>query len=219
VSDKGAYRTPVASSIGFRAAGDLQRRELAGVRDGLQLGYEDHSDREPGEHRKSRLSPTFERAPFVPVTSAGRCAPRSCAALGGLAPLEVQIHCALRPVSCSQGAIESAGSSVEPRARAGEQPMKPAVRIASESLGKSLRDSRAFLVGAAGFEPTTCSTQNCRATRLRYTPILPRNDAIHGRRDASKAAGARIYRQINQGAPVSRRALVLSFVRIARCDQ
>src|SRR5205814_6664093 len=28
------------------------------------------------------------------------------------------------------------------------------------------------LVGAAGFEPTTCSTQNCRATRLRYTPIL-----------------------------------------------
>jgi hypothetical protein len=28
------------------------------------------------------------------------------------------------------------------------------------------------LVGAAGFEPTTCSTQNCRATRLRYTPII-----------------------------------------------
>jgi hypothetical protein len=28
-----------------------------------------------------------------------------------------------------------------------------------------------ILVGAAGFEPTTCSTQNCRATRLRYTPI------------------------------------------------
>ena len=27
-----------------------------------------------------------------------------------------------------------------------------------------------LLVGAAGFEPTTCSTQNCRATRLRYTP-------------------------------------------------
>jgi hypothetical protein len=26
-----------------------------------------------------------------------------------------------------------------------------------------------LLVGAAGFEPTTCSTQNCRATRLRYT--------------------------------------------------
>jgi hypothetical protein len=30
-----------------------------------------------------------------------------------------------------------------------------------------------FLVGAAGFEPTTCSTQNCRATRLRYTPFSP----------------------------------------------
>src|SRR6516164_1537238 len=27
-----------------------------------------------------------------------------------------------------------------------------------------------LLVGAAGFEPATCSTQNCRATRLRYTP-------------------------------------------------
>ena len=26
------------------------------------------------------------------------------------------------------------------------------------------------MVGAAGFEPATCSTQNCRATRLRYTP-------------------------------------------------
>src|ERR1700688_1044081 len=26
------------------------------------------------------------------------------------------------------------------------------------------------MVGAAGFEPATCSTQNCRATRLRYPP-------------------------------------------------
>jgi hypothetical protein len=33
-----------------------------------------------------------------------------------------------------------------------------------------------LLVGAAGFEPTTCSTQNCRATRLRYTPKCPRED-------------------------------------------
>src|ERR1700722_1283639 len=33
-----------------------------------------------------------------------------------------------------------------------------------------------LLVGAAGFEPTTCSTQNCRATRLRYTPMVFRND-------------------------------------------
>ena len=33
-----------------------------------------------------------------------------------------------------------------------------------------------FLVGAAGFEPATWSTQNSRATRLRYTP--PR---AHGR--------------------------------------
>src|SRR6202035_3120316 len=29
---------------------------------------------------------------------------------------------------------------------------------------------RRRVVGAAGFEPATCSTQNCRATRLRYTP-------------------------------------------------
>ena len=33
-----------------------------------------------------------------------------------------------------------------------------------------------LLVGAAGFEPTTCSTQNCRATRLRYTPTSLGND-------------------------------------------
>src|ERR1700683_2324773 len=26
------------------------------------------------------------------------------------------------------------------------------------------------MVGAAGFEPATCSTQNCRATRMRYPP-------------------------------------------------
>src|SRR3981189_927339 len=45
----------------------------------------------------------------------------------------------------------------------------------SESRGKSLRNSMMFLVGAAGFEPTTCSTQNCRATRLRYTPIFAGN--------------------------------------------
>ena len=35
------------------------------------------------------------------------------------------------------------------------------------------------LVGAAGFEPTTCSTQNCRATRLRYTPIIWKAMSIH----------------------------------------
>jgi hypothetical protein len=36
-----------------------------------------------------------------------------------------------------------------------------------------------LLVGAAGFEPTTCSTQNCRATRLRYTPIVWETTSIH----------------------------------------
>jgi hypothetical protein len=33
-----------------------------------------------------------------------------------------------------------------------------------------------LLVGAAGFEPATCSTQNCRATRLRYTPPVAELD-------------------------------------------
>jgi hypothetical protein len=44
-----------------------------------------------------------------------------------------------------------------------------------------------YLVGAAGFEPTTCSTQNCRATRLRYTPIIARKR----RRYTLKADAAR----------------------------
>lgn len=60
------------------------------------------------------------------------------------------------------------------------------------------RESRAFislgdeegltsgLVGAAGFEPTTCSTQNCRATRLRYTPNVQRAPSIHASPSASK---------------------------------
>src|SRR5215467_6926361 len=36
------------------------------------------------------------------------------------------------------------------------------------------RNDRVFLVGAAGFEPATWSTQNSRATRLRYAPPLVR---------------------------------------------
>ena len=45
------------------------------------------------------------------------------------------------------------------------------------------------MVGAAGFEPTTCSTQNCRATRLRYTPTIWETMSIHARSPTSKAAG------------------------------
>ena len=41
---------------------------------------------------------------------------------------------------------------------------------ASEPFLENYKKSRRWLVGAAGFEPATCSTQNCRATRLRYTP-------------------------------------------------
>jgi hypothetical protein len=60
---------------------------------------------------------------------------------------------------------------------------------------------KGFLVGAAGFEPTTCSTQNCRATRLRYTPFSPWSihargvrskvspRALRGRRSRHRAAG------------------------------
>ncbi len=48
------------------------------------------------------------------------------------------------------------------------------------------------MVGAAGFEPTTCSTQNCRATRLRYTPMSSQDHccgvttSLHGRDARSK---------------------------------
>src|SRR5258705_11313152 len=48
-----------------------------------------------------------------------------------------------------------------------------------------------FLVGAAGFEPTTCSTQNCRATRLRYTPNIPwETMSIHACAATSKPPAA-----------------------------
>src|SRR5262249_29878401 len=42
-----------------------------------------------------------------------------------------------------------------------------------------------LLVGAAGFEPATWSTQNSRATRLRYAPA-PCRASIHGSVCASK---------------------------------
>ena len=57
-----------------------------------------------------------------------------------------------------------------------------------EDLASGLYSKLLFLlVGAAGFEPTTCSTQNCRATRLRYTPIFGRP-----RRYTLKQAPARL---------------------------
>jgi hypothetical protein len=61
-----------------------------------------------------------------------------------------------------------------------------------------------LLVGAAGFEPTTCSTQNCRATRLRYTPKCPGEDVdtrLKRRQQAtcqrSKGAPARLHARPN----------------------
>src|SRR5215207_311295 len=49
-----------------------------------------------------------------------------------------------------------------------------------------------LLVGAQGFEPWTCSTQNCRATRLRYTPI----SAGNGRRYTLGTPPARRWRAL-----------------------
>jgi hypothetical protein len=42
-----------------------------------------------------------------------------------------------------------------------------------------------LLVGAAGFEPATWSTQNSRATRLRYTP--PESDVRNDPADTEEA--------------------------------
>src|ERR1700744_3644873 len=59
--------------------------------------------------------------------------------------------------------------------------------VGQDSDAKMASKLLILLVGAAGFEPTTCSTQNCRATRLRYTPMkrcrytLGPKPARHGR--------------------------------------
>ena len=55
-----------------------------------------------------------------------------------------------------------------------------------------------YLVGAAGFEPTTCSTQNCRATRLRYTPTIWEMMSIHAKGTTSKAL-RRLHGRLKNG--------------------
>src|SRR3981081_1415926 len=57
------------------------------------------------------------------------------------------------------------------------------------------------VVGAAGFEPTTCSTQNCRATRLRYTPIIWTTRSTHAAPAASKAGSRPPQWPLNSGCP------------------
>jgi hypothetical protein len=47
------------------------------------------------------------------------------------------------------------------------------VRPSALRVTSKIRDFKGLVVGAAGFEPTTWSTQNSRATRLRYAPALP----------------------------------------------
>src|SRR5262249_45647293 len=49
---------------------------------------------------------------------------------------------------------------------------------------------RGGVVGAAGFEPATWSTQNSRATRLRYAPDANRAVSIHGSVLPSKTTAA-----------------------------
>src|SRR5260370_27963988 len=66
--------------------------------------------------------------------------------------------------------------------------------------GKTPSQFNLLLVGAAGFEPTTCSTQNCRATRLRYTPIIWETTSIHASSAASKAPAGRFNRHCFQRA-------------------
>jgi hypothetical protein len=67
------------------------------------------------------------------------------------------------------------------------------------------------LVGAAGFEPTTCSTQNCRATRLRYTPIF-RKDLVDTRLKTHQQDG------MHEAGPPEHRSKMLSDNKtITRC--
>ena len=80
----------------------------------------------------------------------------------------------------------------------------------------SVRLTNSGLVGAAGFEPTTCSTQNCRATRLRYTPmarctvdnpIIGVVTRLKSRQQGDKHAGSAPVEQ-GMGDPVARRDAV-----------
>src|SRR3569832_1658115 len=67
----------------------------------------------------------------------------------------------------------------------------PIIDIWEDRTSTCVYKSLILLVGAAGFEPTTCSTQNCRATRLRYTPNVQQATSIHASRLAIKAGGGR----------------------------
>src|SRR5262245_24935092 len=55
------------------------------------------------------------------------------------------------------------------------------------SVGNNSCKYLILLVGAAGFEPATCSTQNCRATRLRYTPPGAATDTSFASRQQGEA--------------------------------
>src|SRR5216684_784858 len=57
--------------------------------------------------------------------------------------------------------------------------------IMSLSIASAVRK----VVGAAGFEPATWSTQNSRATRLRYAPVPATRLPIHGSVLPSKPCG------------------------------
>jgi len=65
----------------------------------------------------------------------------------------------------------------------------------------SYHDDVVILVGRTRFELGTCSTQNCRATRLRYTPI---NAPIHAPGVAASAPAA--WRAVENGSVPGRAA-------------
>src|SRR5215510_11448303 len=77
------------------------------------------------------------------------------------------------------------------------QARRPAQHLPQGVFGEGQRPkisckSLILLVGATGFEPVTWSTQNSRATRLRYAPA-PCRASIHGSVCASKPR--RFYRR------------------------
>ena len=76
------------------------------------------------------------------------------------------------PITCAlSGTVHSTGRTEPDRCTKALEDFLPPTFPRAGFLGEvDFAKYLILMVGAAGFEPTTCSTQNCRATRLRYTP-------------------------------------------------